>query len=166
MKYSSIVWTHDNKGFFYQVRFNDLSSSPTLIYSVRGIPTAQRMVLRVRIRWNWRSRGTRTLRSFTTESTPTRVCLSSYTSYALLDQWSDAAEDILVIENSNQPEWTWGPSISREDGRWLKLYIYRDCSRVCFTVLLILRRSKLEIEKYALAGRPWEGTNRLKLQLD
>ena len=84
VKYSSIVWTHDSKGFFYQVRFN-LFSSPMLIYSARGFPTAQQMDFQVRIRWNWRSGVTRMLRSFTTESAPTRVCLLIYFTPFLTD---------------------------------------------------------------------------------
>lgn len=46
---------------------------------------------------------------------------------------SDVAEDILVMENPQQPEWLWGAAISEGDGRWLELLISQDTSRVCFS---------------------------------
>lgn len=42
-----------------------------------------------------------------------------------------AAEDLLVMENPNQPEWLWGAAVSEVDGRWLELSVSRDTSRVC-----------------------------------
>jgi hypothetical protein len=41
------------------------------------------------------------------------------------------AEDLLVMENPDQPEWLWGAGISEVDGRWLELSVSRDTSRVC-----------------------------------
>ena len=42
-----------------------------------------------------------------------------------------AAEDLLVMENPDQPEWLWGVAVSEVDGRWLELSVSRDTSRVC-----------------------------------
>jgi hypothetical protein len=39
------------------------------------------------------------------------------------------AEDVLVMENPDQPEWLWGAAVS-VDGRWLELSVSRDTSRV------------------------------------
>ena len=75
------------------------------------------------------------LRSSTTELAPTNVCLLVYLTPFLIDD--PTAEDILVIKNSDQPEWLWGAGISEVDGRWLELYISRDSSRVCFSVPLV-----------------------------
>lgn len=83
----------------------------------------------------------------------TNQCMSPYISYALVDRRLDVAEDILVIKNADQPEWLWGAAVS-VDGRWLELSISQDSSRVCSSVPLITPLTKLEIEKYALAGRP------------
>jgi hypothetical protein len=40
------------------------------------------------------------------------------------------AEDILVMENPDQPEWYWNAGVSEVDGRWLELTVSRDTARV------------------------------------
>lgn len=164
VKFSSIAWTHDSKGFFYQVRFN-LFAPPRLIYSIRGFRIARRMASRLWIRWVWRLEVTRTLRSFTTESTPTNVCLLIY---ILRLAWSMIWRSRGYIGDRELRSTRM--AVGRRDlwGGWAlarTLYI----SGFVTGMLLCASHnswSKLEIEKSPLAGRPWEGTDRFKLQLD
>ena len=46
------------------------------------------------------------------------------------------AEDELVMENPDQPEWLWGAAVS-VDGRWLELSVSRDTSRVCLSTFSV-----------------------------
>ncbi|KAF8264309.1 prolyl oligopeptidase [Lactarius quietus] len=93
VKFSSIAWTHDSKGFFYQ-RFPDRSSHPANSDQVAkvtgGDQDAQLLYHKI---------GTH------------------------------QSEDLLVMENPNQPEWLWGAAVSEVDGRWLELSVSRDTSR-------------------------------------
>lgn len=55
----------------------------------------------------------------------------------LTDLKSHVAEDLLVMENPDQPEWLWGAGVSEADGRWLELSVSKDTSRVrCSTFSL------------------------------
>ncbi|KAF8495236.1 prolyl oligopeptidase [Russula emetica] len=94
VKFSSIAWTHDSKGFFYQ-RFPD--------HSTNGLAGLDKAGLEVG--------GDKDAQIF----------------YHRIG--SNQSEDILVIKNSDQPEWLWSAAISEVDGRWLELYISRDSSR-------------------------------------
>ncbi|KAI0034395.1 prolyl oligopeptidase [Vararia minispora EC-137] len=94
VKFSSITWTNDHKGFFYQ-RFPDRASHGEASEDKAGTETQSdigAMVFYHRV-------GTPQL------------------------------EDILVMKNSERPEWMWGTSVTEIDGRWLVLYTSRDTSR-------------------------------------
>src|SRR5712672_3436370 len=135
VKYSSIAWTHDNKGFFYQVRFLPFGLTRSM-NSIRGSRIACKVAQRILKRLVRKSEVARTLSFSITTLALTNVrfliCLSAW-----LTSWSGVAEDILVMKNPDQPEWLWGAAISEVDGRWLELYISRDTSRVCFSVLVV-----------------------------
>ncbi|KAI9511293.1 prolyl oligopeptidase [Russula earlei] len=94
VKFTSIVWTHDSKGFFYQ-RFPDRAKNGPIDSEKVGLEVG----------------GDKDAGLF----------------YHRIG--TDQSEDILVIDNPDQPEWLWGAGISEIDGRWLELYISRDTSR-------------------------------------
>ncbi|KAF8266710.1 prolyl oligopeptidase [Lactarius quietus] len=94
VKFSSIAWTHDSKGFFYQ-RFPDRSSHhPANSDQVTKVTGGDRDA-----QLRYHKIGTH------------------------------QSEDLLVMENPNQPEWLWGAGVSEVDGRWLELSVSRDTSR-------------------------------------
>jgi prolyl oligopeptidase len=40
------------------------------------------------------------------------------------------AEDIIVLKDSEHPDWMWSAGVSEIDGRYLTVYISKDSSRV------------------------------------
>ncbi|KAL5527147.1 hypothetical protein ACEPAG_5938 [Sanghuangporus baumii] len=110
VKFSSIVWTKDSKGFFYQ-RMPDRFSHGETGEDKAGTET---------------DKDENAMLMFHRIGTP--QCLSDLTSDAKNKSLTETvAEDILVMKDAEHPEWMWGPQVSL-DGKYLALYISKDTS--------------------------------------
>lgn len=112
VKFSTITWTHDSKGFFYQ-RFPDRATHGSVESDLAGTETED---------------DRNAMLYYHRVGTPQSKCYH----YVVL-QWlicSDAVgDDVLILENKDEPDWQWDTAISEVDGRYLELYISKDTSR-------------------------------------
>lgn len=129
-KFSSISWTHDNKGFFYQARDAiQRRNALVLIFNFQRYPS--------RVSHGNASSdgaGTETTSDVDAELYYHTVGTPQCERFRFRDVTPGLnpcqAEDILVIKDPEHPDWMWTTSVSEVDGRYLELYITKDSSRV------------------------------------
>ncbi|KAJ8502127.1 hypothetical protein ONZ51_g205 [Trametes cubensis] len=120
VKFSGISWTHDSKGFFYQVG------------TVRWLPrltAAQRHTLQLISPFSQRfpTRDSHGSAADDVAGTETQSDKNAMLYYHKLG--TQQSEDVLVYKDEAHPEWMWGTEITELDGRYLLLSVRRDTSR-------------------------------------